>query len=330
MNQSHKDSPFTKAASFSFDLDEDDRIVELLGRPNGTYALTKSKIFRIQSPEVMDPTGQLKDVPWGRSLYLPFGSRDWIVARTILQTERILALIFPKNSQEYSGAMEIAWEIMNSLVSLRLILDRLDSEIARIGAEIEADIDAYKTGPTPKTLPCLDFYEIEFRSFANEVRRTLTTISNLFPLLSEIDVGRGHFHKAIEQAKSSRGENSLLFQMLTGDHRWIQVWIAIRVAIEHPTSDKYVELRNFALGPDRQLWLPTWRLVHPELGHTQQQNLLDVFEICIHNLLKLFEDLLLVLGDRHLPSEVKIGFHSIAEDQRDPECPMRYQVGFIA
>ena len=99
----------------------------------------------------------------------------------------------------------------------------------------------------------------------------------------------------------------------------------MRTAIEHPTQEKFIETLNFTLEANRQVRLPTWRFVHPDYDMARPQNLLDVFEICINNLLKFFEDLLIALVDGHLPSRHKVEIEEIPEGNRDEAAPMRYR-----
>lgn len=47
-------------------------------------------------------------------------------------------------------------------------------------------------------------------------------------------------------------------------------------------------------------------------------------DTCTDNLLKFFEDLLIALTDGHLPSNIKVFFETIPEQDRDPKLPVRY------
>ena len=87
-------------------------------------------------------------------------------------------------------------------------------------------------------------------------------------------------------AEETKGQDNLLAQMLAEDQGWIKPWIDIRIAIEHPKADKYIETIDFSLQPDGIIRLPTWRFVHPDYQMDKPQNLLDVMDTCIHNLLK--------------------------------------------
>jgi hypothetical protein len=136
---------------------------------------------------------------------------------------------------------------------------------------------------------------------------------------------RCNYHKAESWAKDLYGEDSLLAQMLQSDQNWIGTWIAMRIAIEHPSKDKFIETLNFSLEPSRNCRLPTWRFVHPEYDMARPQNLLNVFEACLHNLLKFYEDLQITLLDGHLPSNIKIQIETIPEKDRDVDQPLRYR-----
>lgn len=314
------------AVNIELDLDDGDAIREMISRGHGLFLITTTKIMRIRSPDEIDPALEHHDVPWEQSVFLPHGSSDPLVARTILQTARLAEIFFGKESEQYVRLSDISWEVMSSLILIRTIRERLDRRISEIVSIIEGDIEKYTKGNSPTPLPIVEYYDIEFRSFINEVRRALNKISELFSVLTPMNFDRGHFHTAQAWATKERGADSLLAQMLANDQRWIRTWIDMRSALEHPTKEKFVETLNFSLEADRNIRLPTWRFVHPEYDMARPQNLLDVFEICINNVLKFFEDLQIALVDGHLPDLHKVEFGEIPEENRDKNAPMRYEI----
>ena len=315
-----------RAVELRLDLDEDDFVQEIFDRDGVLFFVTKKKIIRLRSPEHLDPGNEHEDVPWEQSVYLPHGSTDYAVARTIIQTDRIASIFFPKQSSKYVAMMDVSWEVMNSIVSLRFLRERLEQQVNFITKKIKNNWAPYTVGANPVPLPTVDYLDIEFRSFVNEVRRTLTKIGELFGILTPKTINSGHFHKALEWAREAKGENHELTKMLERDLRWIETWIAIRIAIEHPKVDEFVGTMNFSLEPDRTIRLPTWRFVHPKFDMMRPQNLLDVFHINLHNLLKFFEDLQVVLTDGHQPPNMGVEYTAIEEDLRDPEMPMRFDI----
>jgi hypothetical protein len=317
------------AVSLKLHLDESDTVRQMLSRENGLFIVTSNKIIRVRSPNDLDPNLEHADAPWEQSVYLPHGAKDPLVARTILQTEAMAEMFFAKRSEKHRAMMDISWEVLNSLVSLRVVRERLEKRITEIIAVVEADLDSYTKGESPKPLPVVEYYDIEFRSFVNEMRRVINKVSELFAVLTTAKIDSGHFHKALEWARKERGDKSLLAMMLAGDQGWLRLWIDVRIALEHPAKDKFVETLNFSLEKDRNVRLPTWRFVHPDHDMARPQNLLDVFDIAIKNVLTFFENLQIVLLDGHLPSNFKIGYSEIHENQRDPEAPMRYSFGLV-
>ncbi|MGE4489212.1 MAG: hypothetical protein AB7E95_06695 [Kiritimatiellales bacterium] len=312
--------------TLTLDLEDGDELVEMISRESGLFCVSRKKILRYRSPDDVDPDLKFESATWNQSLVLPHGASDPIVARTIIQTARIAEIFFPKKSSKYEALSDISWEMMHSLVSLRFIKKRLETQVEELTDVIDRNFDAYTMGRNPKPLPIVEYLDIEFRSFANEVRRALSVVSDLFsPLTGKDKFGQGHFHEAQMWAEKTQGATSLLAQMLRGDQRWIKTWIDIRIAIEHPKKDTFVETMNFSLEPDGTITLPTWRFVHPNYDMARPQNLLDVMNICIENILNFYEDLLITLLDGHLPSSIKITFETIPEKDRDKDLPVRYR-----
>lgn len=317
------------AVSIELDIEKGDWIVDLIHRENGLFAITLKTIIRTRSPDHLDPDLDHPDAPWEQSVYLPLGSSDPLVARTILQTKALADIFFVGKPDEHRALMDISWEVLNSLVSLRVIRERLEARVSDIMSIVDKDFDTYTKGQSPKPLPIVEYYDVEFRSFVNEVRRALSTISNLFAVLTPKDFGGAHFHKALDWARGEYGESSLLATLLKNDQEWIKAWIDMRIAIEHPKKDKFIETLNFALEADRTIRLPTWRFVHPDYDMGQPQNLLEVFGFCIDNILKFYEELQIALADGHLPPTVKVGIDFVEEEERDPNCPMRLNFGLF-
>lgn len=327
-----------KAVTLELNLGENDRLMEMVSRSSGLFCITKKKILRYRSPDELDPRLEHSSVPWEQSLILPLGSTNPIVSRTVIQTLRITETLFPKQSEKYQLLSDVSWEVMNSLVSLQFIKDRLEQQINEIVDLVSKDLEKYTQGESPKPLPTVAYYDIEFRSFVNETKRCLDAISDLFPILTDLKFGdshfsykekfgRGHFHKA--QLWASALNQDLLAQMLNSDQAWIGPWIAIRVAIEHPKKDKFVETLNFSLEPDRKVRLPTWRFIHPDYDMWRPQNLLEVFGLCINNLLKFYEDLQIILLEKHLPNLPSI-IEFVPQEKRDLDIPIRYKLFTIA
>lgn len=317
-----------REAAFGIDLtlDEGDSVQDLIARKSGLFAVTLEKIVGIRTQDDLDPERKALDAPVEQSIHLPHGTKDPFVSRTILQTLEISSIVFGKGSSKTTELVDVAWELMNSLVSLRVIRQRIADQMDRAIEIIEADLPKYTEGFSPKPLPILPYFDIEFRSFVTEVKRAIFKVSDLFPILTDAKIDTGHFHKAARWAEKTRGSDSELAQLLKRDQRWIKTWIDIRAAIEHPKSDRYVETSNFSLEAHRGIRLPTWRFIHPDYKMSAPQNVLEVFEYCMNNILKFYEELLVMLCDGHEPPILQLGFETIPEDKRNLDRPYRWRI----
>lgn len=319
------------AVSLELDLEAGDNIQAIISRPNGLFFVTEQKIIRVRSDDDLDPDATEADAPWAQSIHLPHGSRDELVARTILQSKALAEAFFGLQDTRSNQLLDISWEVMNSLVCLRHMRVRLGTEIERLVSAIENDIERYTSGKSPPPLPLIPYFDIEFRSYINEVRRTLTKVSEVFSVFTDYNCENGHFHKALEWAEKHLGEDQVLSQMLRNDLKWLKIWIDIRIAIEHPKVDRYLETANFSLLPNRQIQLPTWRFMHPDYPSlSRPQVLIDALKIVEANILKFYEDLQVALLEPRTIGPYVLGAALIDESERDELAPMRYAFGPLA
>ncbi|MBI1214705.1 MAG: hypothetical protein GC185_02675 [Alphaproteobacteria bacterium] len=314
---------------FPLDIEEGDIVCEAISRDSGLFYITRNKILCLRSPDDLDPDLEYESAPWEKSLYLPHGASDPLVARTVIQTGRLIELCYQKNSKKYKALSDISWKLMESLITLRSVKEGLGKRIDDTQKTIKIDPNPYVTGQSPKALPIIENYRIDFYSFVNEVRRTLNIISDIFLPITGKNFSNGHFQKAQQWIKKSLGENSPLTLMLEKDQTWIKTWIDTRIAIEHPQEDRYVETLNFSLEPSRDIRLPTWRLIHPDHTENRPRELLETLETAVNNLLKFYEDLQVALLHEYLAKTPRVYAEIISEEQRDKKMPMRYDFAII-
>jgi hypothetical protein len=319
-----------RAMSFQFDLEDDDNMVEMVSRPNGMFIVTKKKILSLVSPDKLDPDIDHADVPWQQNIVLPLGASNYIVARALIQSRRMMGGIIPQNDQRFLDVTEISWEVMNSLISLSVIKDRLQNQIEQILQQVDRNYAEYTVGTSPKPLSIVEYYEIDFRSFCIEVKRCLYKIFELLIALTEIrpngDAPSFLPKNAIPKCINAYGKNDPLVKLLEQDREWQELWIEIRNCVEHPKKDRQVVTQNFRLEADRSVTVPTWSFIHPKYAMDKPQNLITVFDNCINNLLKFYEEFLLHLIAKNCPDYMGLNVICIESERRDIDCPLRFDV----
>lgn len=164
------------------------------------YVITLEKIIRINLPDDVDPQLEYADAPITQTGILNKGSRNTLVARTILQANDFSKWIPDKEKQQ--RVQDIAWEVMFALLAFDRILNWLKSSIDERQNEITKNFEKHVTGPSPDALPIVEDLETEFRSAIFVAKHALNSISERFPALFDVDVGRGRYDRILSWAGS--------------------------------------------------------------------------------------------------------------------------------
>ncbi|MET3906295.1 hypothetical protein ABID59_000616 [Bradyrhizobium sp. S3.3.6] len=305
-------------------IEAKDRIVAMIPRRDGLYAISLDKTIRVNLPNDLDPEMEHDDAPIAQTLVASKGSRNPIIARTILQAEDFLRFI--PNEERQRRVRDIAWEVMTSLLAISSQITGLRSAIDSKRDEILPDYSLYALGPSPPPAPIVESLEIDFRSVVLLANHTLNSISELFPVFFEQDFKRGKFDRIPRWASRTFGEADPLSRMLRADEIWINAWGEVRNAFEHPKENYFVRVNNFRLLANREIQLPTWQLRNDKLDLFRPQALIDTLGLLEQNILGLFENLLVALTEKVLVSSLAIGLIDKGEDDRDPDCPKRYEL----
>ena len=316
-----RDSAFTA----NLGIGAEDKIVQMISRRDGLYAISLESIIRLNLPDDLDPNLEHDDAPVIQTLVLNKGSRSALVARTIIQAQDFSQ--FLPDEERRKKIADIAWEVMLSLLALNGIVSGLETSIDSKKAEISADFSHYVVGSSPPPPPIVEGLEVEFRSAVLIANHALNSMSELFQIYFEDTFKRGAFDRIIRWSGQKFGKDDVLTKMLEADHRWINLWGEVRNAFEHPRDDYYVKINNFRLLPNRQIQLPTWQLKHPRLSDVfRPQMLIETLRIHEANLLGLFENLLVVLTDKSVTLPLPLALADLAEEDRNRDCPKRYEL----
>jgi hypothetical protein len=133
-----------RAFQANLGIESDDKIVSMISRRDGLYAISLDKIIRVNLPNDIDPEMEHDDAPVAQTLIATKGSRSPIVARTILQAKDFSELI---SDQERRRRMQdIAWEAMVSLLAIERSVNRLRAAIDAKRDEISPNYSVYAEG----------------------------------------------------------------------------------------------------------------------------------------------------------------------------------------
>jgi hypothetical protein len=305
-------------------IEAGDKIVSMISRRDGLYAISLDKTIRVNLPNNIDPEMEHDNAPIAQTLIATKGSRSPIVARTILQAREFSQFIPDQERQR--RVQDIAWEVMTSLLAVERSVSGLRTAIDAKRDEILPNYAVFSVGSSPPPAPIVESLEIDFRSIVLLANHILNSISELFPAFFDADFKRGSFDRIAKWAAKTFGEADPLTQMLRADEIWINIWGEIRNAFEHPRNNYYVRVNNFRLLANREIQLPTWQLKNDKFDLFRPQALIDTLEFLENNILGLFENVLVSLTEKVLASSLVIGLIDKEEQDRDPDCPKRYEL----
>jgi hypothetical protein len=305
-------------------IESGDKIISMISRRDGLYAISLDKILRVNLPDDIDPEMEHDDAPIAQTLIAAKGSRSPIIARTILQAKDFSQ--FVPNQERQRRVQDIAWEVMISLLAIERLVNGLRAAIDAKRDEILPNYSIYAVGSSPPPVPIVESLEIDFRSAVLLANHLLNSISELFPAFFEMDFKRGSFDRITKWATRTFGEADPLVRMLRADEVWINIWGEVRNAFEHPKDDYYVKVNNFRLLANREIQLPTWQLKNSKFDLFRPQALIDTLEFLEKNILGLFENLLVALTEKVIASPLVIGLIDKEEQDRNLDCPKRYEL----
>jgi hypothetical protein len=303
-------------------IEAGDKIVSMISRRDGLYAISLDRTIRVNLPNDIDPEMEHDDAPIAQTLIATKGSRSPIVARTILQAKDFSQFI-PDQERQHR-IQDIAWEVMTSLLAVERLVTGLRTAIDTKRDEILPNYSIYAAGSSPPPAPIVENLEIDFRSVVLLANHILNSISELFPAFFDVGIKRGSFDRIAKWSADTFGECDPLAQMVQADEVWINIWGEIRNAFEHPKDNYYVKVNNFRLLANREIQLPTCQLKNDKFDLFRPQALIESVEFLQKNILGLFENLLVALTERVLASSSLIGLIDKEEQDRDPDCPKRY------
>ncbi len=164
--------------------------------------------------------------------------------------------------------------------------------------------------------------------------RNLLAVVNLlygtdFKEASEFYKGKKQAKSLINFAENSFGINDPKTKFIKEAESNLISYIAMRNAIEHPNGHSGVfKISNFVLCSDGRVEEPCWWREKPIEKEIEKSSIRMGFEVAIHDLLTLAEDIIISWADEHLSLPSFKQLTSIPKAKRDPNCPVKYKIKY--
>lgn len=175
---------------------------------------------------------------------------------------------------------------------------------------------------------CHDF----LYTYKNFVRDILLIFNNLYKTYFKeaSEFYRGDKKKKtkslIDYAQNNFGENDPKTNFIKEAKTNLENYISMRNAVEHPGEKSgFLKISNFVLCGDEKVEEPCcW--CEQNGKEENKSSIRKIFEVGIHDLMTLAEDILISWANENLKIPSMMSIICIPKDQRDKNCPIKYEV----
>jgi hypothetical protein len=256
-----------------------------------------------------------------------YGTSEPILARLAIQFDKLMEFHNISEAQRQNIFQVMHSEVVPKLVVCSRIKEQLTSEIRSHQKQIDEKGLEFQAQGRAYTLPSVINLRHHAETFLYNAKSALRDFTVVFKILFSKDFkNEARYDKVHKWAEVKFGSNDVFSKMLADDLPWIKRLIAMRNAIEHPEGfSGILHVENFTSEEkDRTVFViePVWYLNSEKkipLAHD-----MDVF---VKNLLTFCEESLLLCLEK-FPSKFPVGVTEIPEAERDPKCPIRFQISF--
>ncbi len=302
-------------------------ITDMVSR-GGYLAIFKPHgIFKMETPESLDPHRTQESAPFVLSQVRRQGSANPIVARTFLQAKALFETTIVTEDVNKSAALDALYDAMFMLLDCREIFVELNGDFLDKAKLILEDITQLKSQRILTNVPQIEKLEERAKSFLLNNKRVLDRYTDMFNALLGSRIPPGYFHRALDWCVKSFGAEDNMVQFLTSDQPWIRRLIAMRIAIEHQDSEMKLTVRNIGISADRKIIPPTWHLLHDSFPDEQSTGLINDMNLYLENTLTFGEELFLLCIQKRIREPFGFYCQEIHEKNRDGDKPVRFVGG---
>lgn len=286
-------------------------------------------IYRLLTADTLDPESNFPKTSHTYEKIYPIGTESEYVSRVIIQFEEIIKFVKIKGKTA-SEFTKVIWE------SNKLLLNSLDSlvkvylSVNELAPKCDEIINKFKSKPTMPPLPKVPDLENNVRIFLSNAKHFLIEtfrVLHIFYGLPFNSRNAAHFTSHLNWLENNLKSDHQITKLIKQDMGWIRLISESRNAIEHPEEGQKIDIFNIRIMPDNKFSLPTWSYdLSKKLQKIENQtDLIHNFEVLLHNMLHLYEDILLISSSENFNSRI-IALHRIPEQEISKKCPIRYKV----
>ena len=286
---------------------------------------TPHETFKIQTPETIDPGRTNPNAAWVNAKTHDVGSASPFVARTTITASETVSQLGQLDADQRTDVLMRMHAIKETLLQIAAVADQFEQAHAAAAAALEES--GFKLDAGGRALvhfPVVPGFDAKVTAFLIGARRCISEICQIpghFWTLSRTHTQLDYLLKT--DLVECLGANSQMLDNLASFVAGTKRVIDMRNGQEHAVSTKGLRLHahNFDLMPNNQIRHPVWFLAGEEPADiaTEMQAVPDF-------LLRLAEHMLLTCALASAQAWPPLRIERV--EQPNPECPIRYAIGF--
>lgn len=300
-------------------------IKHMVGLDGFMEIYTVHSTFRVKTPDHLDPSRTIPDMPWSQSAHGTVGASNPIVARIMIQSVEAL-----NNWPLLNGDVETIKRHLHSCKEDAVICEAAYNKLLPAYDAAAVRIKDGKLNVQRNMVECPSIPNLrdEAAAFLTSAKRALQFIGEVFNQFYVPDgktpmVSNGNFSFAITRLESSTPGNNELLDYLKKVESVTKRFVDLRNGLEHRNEKDFTAIEDFQLTPNG-IAPPSWRrdgfaVSGPVLGE-MQIFILFLIEFCEN---VFFFGLLDNIGPNF---PIRFQVEQVPDDKVDQECPIRYRL----
>ncbi len=331
------DERFDRNAAFSMKfenpaLDEPDPIYDLVVVEDDLLSFQHNSIAKVLPAEVIDPNNEAPETKHGYQILYHVGSKNPVVARTILQSKDILGSVILRQGIHKKSLLAHMWKCSRHLIECELVLNSIVSDTTHLMTKCDDVIELHKKASHIPTLPQVPNLEQRVVSYLGNGKRLLEEAHRFLCIFYDAPDCDANFQAYLDWMFKHCPGAEYVVKLLEGDRDWIKqmAWCRNALDINHAKSGFSVTINNFKLYPGNKFATPTWESDFSAKGGvalSKPTDLLHDLGVFRSNMLTFLEELFLLCIRDNWDNRFGFVISKNSDDCVSIECPTLYKVG---
>jgi len=329
-----KSNSFDRNSAFSINLgnpqsDERDAIHSMVKLNGSNICFLEKSISIILSAECIDPGNKEPNTRHSSQHLHSVGSRNPYIARTILQSKKILDSVALSENLDNQAILDHVWNCTEHLINCERSHYEIYADTMKLLPLCNQIIDKGKTSSHIDALPQVENLEERVAIFLGNGKRFLEKAHELLSIFYGAPNNNANFTAYREWMEQHASDRNEVIELLNGDQEWIKklAWHRNALDINHSKTGFEVIIENFKLQAGNKFTGPSWRYDFSEKGGSTQNDPTDLIsniDTFINNMLTFFEELFLLCIRDNWDTRYKYEIHRHKDENIRAECPMKY------